>query len=638
MSRFKRYAHSLLSGYVLLGANMLYTLASIPLALHYLGKAQFGLWALVTQVAGYVALVDFGLSATASRMLIDYKDRRASGDYGSMVQTGALVGLTQGSLVMIVGIVLAFVIGPILKVEAELQHEFTLLMIGQCVLVGLGFYTRILTHMLTAHQRYDIANYTQSILFATSFIVMWFCFERGMGVYSVLWANASGTLVVVVVNYLSCARLKFLPARGEWGRPNRKAFGELFAFGRDFFLFALGAQLINASQTILLTRLVGLEAAAVWSVCTRTFLVLSQVVYRIFDYSSAALAEMMVRGERLLLQKRFREIVTFSASLGVAGATMLALCNSSFISVWTSGRINSLQVFPADIKRPELLVARMQNQNDAAAQWLLPKLSPELQAAVKVHVTGIKAEDKLKTQLAVELNGLLQGPTLYDPQKLAGVTLSEKTQVLAGAATNSDNIFRFNRYLVEDVFPVEFANSRKAHWSPWNDFLLGIWLIVCVVINAHIGLVGQTKMFGFLRFLAFIESAVFICLTLLFYRFGGMTMMLALSILCSLVFRLPYGLSRTRRYFNISPTELGEWHRTIPRLIFWLLPVGVASWWFTRWASDMAKLVLLGIGMGGWTVFVLLRFGLPDALRQEIFRRSPDWAKPGLRRCGLKAH
>ena len=37
MSRFKRFAHSLASGYVLLAANMLFTLASVPLALKYLG-------------------------------------------------------------------------------------------------------------------------------------------------------------------------------------------------------------------------------------------------------------------------------------------------------------------------------------------------------------------------------------------------------------------------------------------------------------------------------------------------------------------------------------------------------------------------------------------------------------------------
>ena len=55
MSRFKRFTHSLLSGYVLLGANILYTFASVPLALHYLSKKEIGLWGVVTQIAGYLA-------------------------------------------------------------------------------------------------------------------------------------------------------------------------------------------------------------------------------------------------------------------------------------------------------------------------------------------------------------------------------------------------------------------------------------------------------------------------------------------------------------------------------------------------------------------------------------------------------
>ena len=53
MSRLKKFTHSLLSGYVALGVNVFYTLASVPLALHYLGKAEFGLWALVSQISGY---------------------------------------------------------------------------------------------------------------------------------------------------------------------------------------------------------------------------------------------------------------------------------------------------------------------------------------------------------------------------------------------------------------------------------------------------------------------------------------------------------------------------------------------------------------------------------------------------------
>ena len=66
MSRSSLYVRSLASGYVTLAANTAFTLASVPLALHYLSENEFGLWALSTQLAGYIALVDFGMSAAVA--------------------------------------------------------------------------------------------------------------------------------------------------------------------------------------------------------------------------------------------------------------------------------------------------------------------------------------------------------------------------------------------------------------------------------------------------------------------------------------------------------------------------------------------------------------------------------------------
>jgi O-antigen/teichoic acid export membrane protein len=47
MSRSKHFISGLLSSYAAIGVNILYTLASVPLALHYLDKDEFGLWNLV---------------------------------------------------------------------------------------------------------------------------------------------------------------------------------------------------------------------------------------------------------------------------------------------------------------------------------------------------------------------------------------------------------------------------------------------------------------------------------------------------------------------------------------------------------------------------------------------------------------
>src|SRR5258708_1217157 len=99
MSRFRRVVHSVASGYAVLAATAVYGLASVPLALHYLPQERFALWALMSSIGLYLSLIDLGMSGSVARLLIDHKDQRAGGVYGSLIQTGWLVLLTQALLI-----------------------------------------------------------------------------------------------------------------------------------------------------------------------------------------------------------------------------------------------------------------------------------------------------------------------------------------------------------------------------------------------------------------------------------------------------------------------------------------------------------------------------------------------------------
>ncbi len=341
MSRLKRFAHSLISGYLMLGTNILYTLASVPLALHYLPtRTEFGLWALTSQIMVYLNLVDLGLAASASRILIDYKDRRTGGEYGGVVQTTVLVGMVQGGLVCLAGLAIALVAGPLMNVPVNLQGHFFWLLAGQSVLTAAGLASKIFNLMLSAHQRFDVSNHAGTAALIANFGSMWVAFSSGLGVYSLLVGQLAGLTTSLAVSAWACRRFGFMPSAHEWGRPSWIKFRELFHFAQNVFLYNIGAQLVSASQTILLTRLVGLDAATVWNVSTRAYGMLTVVIYRVFDFSSSALAEMMVRGERAKLQHRFRQIVEVSMSLAVAAAVMFAIGNSTFLHYWTHGKIS----------------------------------------------------------------------------------------------------------------------------------------------------------------------------------------------------------------------------------------------------------------------------------------------------------
>lgn len=623
MSRFKRFAHSLISGYVLLGANMIYTLASVPLALHYLGKAEFGLWALATTLGGYIMLMDFGLGASVARILIDHKDDPRDGHYGGMIQTGLLVGMVQGALILLVGSVLAHFAGQLLDVDVGMRPALKWLMIGQCAVLALSSALRTFSHILSAHQRFDITNYGQAIVLGLGLAIMWVGFARGLGVYSFLLAQALTTAVIVVINLVGCLKLGLLPKRGEWGKPTWHAFKGVFSYGNDIFIYSLGCQLINFGQSILLTRLIGLEAVTVWSVFTRIFVLLQQTIYRIFDYSSSAFAEMIVRGERELLARRFRQVVVLSTSLSVAAAAVFAVCNKPFVDAWTGGRFESPLLVASDIKAPKVMAQRLTSHEDPAAQFVWEQLSDATREQIANPQVTPEAIENTQKLLAADLNRLIQSETLLQSKRLNPTTA---LSLLQPATMNvSTQLARawFNRHVIEDDFAAEIADSRKAHWSNWNNLLLAIWLVIMVSMHAHTGLVGQAKAFGFMRYIFFLEGIVFIGLSILIHTWGGITGMLCASVAATLLFSFSYGLWRTGRYFQLGWRELAEWHRAPWKLFLWVLPVSVGLYWITYGLSPVLKLVVDGTLLGIWAVGGLLRYGLEGTLQTELLKRIP---------------
>ena len=96
MSRFRQVFHGAASGYMVQVATALYSMVTVPLALHYLSAEKFALWALMSSIGGYLGLIDLGMSGSVARLLIDHKENRERGAYGSFLLTGWLVLIVQG--------------------------------------------------------------------------------------------------------------------------------------------------------------------------------------------------------------------------------------------------------------------------------------------------------------------------------------------------------------------------------------------------------------------------------------------------------------------------------------------------------------------------------------------------------------
>ena len=124
-------------------------------------------------------------------------------------------------------------------------------------------------------------------------------------------------------------------------------FREVFAFGKDVLLMSLGGQLVNATQLMIISRCVGLDAAAAFSIGTKLYTMGTQLVSRIMETSTPALTEMFVHGDLGRLKHRFWNVVSISILASCLFGSGMVMANHAVVEIWTSNVIR--WNFTADI-------------------------------------------------------------------------------------------------------------------------------------------------------------------------------------------------------------------------------------------------------------------------------------------------
>ena len=339
MSRVRKYVRSVAAGYLNLATNVLYTLASVPLALHYLTKEEFGLWALVAQLAWYFMLIDAGMSNAMGRLLIDHKDQREDGTYGSILKTGLLVLNVQGIMLLLACMIAAPLLSSLFKLPPDLTGTFIRLLIYQAAVSALSLAARGVGEVLIAHARLDLYHSASIGYFLANFAATWLSFMAGAKLFSLVYGAAAGTVMTVIIQLFWVWRKGFFPRPGEWGQITWLRFRAIFSFGKDLFLITLGTHLVLTAQPMIITRTLGLEAAASWAVGTKVFTLMLQLVLNLYQSSGPILNEMWARKETLQMMKRVRDVLILCLLVAVFCGCGLALGNAAFVELWTHGRI-----------------------------------------------------------------------------------------------------------------------------------------------------------------------------------------------------------------------------------------------------------------------------------------------------------
>ena len=309
-------------------------LLSIKLATHFLSQEEFGLWSFTMQTVGYFMLMDLGVANSITRLL---GDPLATGDQRKVDSwfTLSLVTLaSQALLILGTGLALRPYVLDWFDIPSHLLNRASDLWLAFLVIQAISLVFKLSFAILHAQNRVYWTSNLQVIGSWAGLAAFYVMLSNQCGVMAYAWSSGVAMLVTSVGGVLAVRRggLRFkLSLAGVTRAELRKLFG----FSSSIFVLGLAAQVYFASQGLVATKLLGLEAAAILAVTSRASGIAMQSIWKPFDAFSPRWQVSYCAGDTSRVTHEFELMSRFTILVAAAASSAVVIVNQPFVFWWT---------------------------------------------------------------------------------------------------------------------------------------------------------------------------------------------------------------------------------------------------------------------------------------------------------------
>ncbi len=246
----------------------------VPLLLHYLGAAEYGIWLTLSSIIAWVSYFDIGLG---NGLRNRFAESLAKGEHQ---MARIYVSTTYAGLSLIFGafFLIFLAINPflnwyeILKAPISLENELNALVIVTVGFFLLRFTFKLISIIIVADQRPAISNIFDPLSNVVSLIAILILIQYAES--SLL--NLGIVLGAAPVLVLGIATIYFFRKDYKAYRPSFKLinfsyFKDLTGLGIKFFIIQITVVVIMSTNNLIITQVVGPEAVASYNIAYKYF-------------------------------------------------------------------------------------------------------------------------------------------------------------------------------------------------------------------------------------------------------------------------------------------------------------------------------------------------------------------------------
>lgn len=303
-------------------------------ATHNLPPQEFGLWSFVFACVGYLFLLELGVGASLSRHL---GEPIGSGDLGQASGWFTLAFVTmllQTVVIFIIGYALS---GPIVEfsnidpaLHADMYKLWMWVLISRCVLHPFTTFAAV----LYAQNRVYLQNTVGVVASCVQLAVFWFQITHGHGVFAYGYSMAASSLILIIGWWLAVA-LGPHSIGLSWRSVPWDQFSHVFGYSLGLFVIIMAPTITTMTTTILLTRILGLDASAIYNVTSR-FAVLSVPLFvRPFEAFLPRWQMAVCENKPEYIRTEFHTMFRFTMLFSFVACGGILLINREFVQWWT---------------------------------------------------------------------------------------------------------------------------------------------------------------------------------------------------------------------------------------------------------------------------------------------------------------
>ncbi len=312
------------------------SLMMVPLAVHYLGKEQYGLWVAVSSLVAMLGFMDGG-AGNAVINLVAHASGAKNDDLAKIVSTAfySLMALAlMGCLLFLT--VFPFVSWANVLGVTELRSQSDLNKV--VIIVGLFFFASMFTTLVGKIQRGlqegNLDNFWTGVGSVLSLLFVYVAIQKDAGLVGFVIAFLAGSIFAYLASNIHYLFIRRIDLRPQLSKMDSAIAKNLFAVGGMFFVLQISGAIQSQADNVIIANMLGAESVTNYAICMKLFLMVPMLFNLLLTPLWPAYREAFASGDMQWVKRIFLKSVRWALLVSIPSAFTLVMVGGKVIELW----------------------------------------------------------------------------------------------------------------------------------------------------------------------------------------------------------------------------------------------------------------------------------------------------------------